>query len=72
MKAMVRRSTIARSASPVLQGNPALLADWTASKRIPQTIVTPNPSGSADTTVGATGAPQSRTPSAPESTKAAA
>jgi hypothetical protein len=31
--------------TPLLKTNPALLADWMASRRIPATTINPNPSG---------------------------
>lgn len=46
---------------PILKANPTIQAEWAASKRIKQTAVTPNPTGSAGTSDGSVAS----TPTAP-------
>jgi hypothetical protein len=50
---------------PALKKNPALLADWMASKRIRQLAVTPIPTGSVSTSAGPATQPPSAGPATP-------
>jgi hypothetical protein len=59
-----------RVLSPALKGNPSLLADWLASKRLRQSVVTPIPTGSPSAPAGSAAQPPSTgtaTPATPAS-----